>query len=70
MAFGISAFSFYLCSQCWDCWDIVISDQEEDISPECARKRFLTGLRDGLPECRDASVFMVSFIIGPIVDLI
>lgn len=33
-----------------------MSLQEEDISPEFARKHFLTGLSEGLPERKDASV--------------
>lgn len=49
---------------------MAISDLEEVISPECARKCFLTGLSDGLPDCRNASVFTVSFIVATIVDLI
>ena len=52
---------------------MAISNEEEDISPECARKRFLTGLSEGLPECRDASLlslFMVLFIVLTLVELI
>lgn len=33
-----------------------MSLQEEDVSPEFARKHFLTGLSEGLPERKDASV--------------
>lgn len=33
-----------------------MSLQEEDLSPEFARKHFLTGLSEGLPERKDASV--------------
>lgn len=54
-------------------WELAVSEEEEDISPQCDRKRFLIGLTDGLPECRKASassLFKVSFIAGALVELI
>lgn len=63
MAFGVSAFSVVSADSTEITGEMAVSDKEEDISPECARKRFRTGLREGLPECGDASVsslFMVS----------
>lgn len=50
-----------------------VSGEEEPICPECARKRFLTGRRDGLPESSDAfasGLFMVSFSAAALVEII
>lgn len=49
---------------------MAISDKEENVSPEYDRKRFLAGLSDGFPVCRDASVFMVSVILGTAIELV
>lgn len=47
---------------------VAVSGEEEPICPVCARKRFLTGRRDGLPESSDAfasGLFMVSLSGNP-----
>lgn len=47
--------------------EVAVSGKEEPICPQCARKRFLTGQRDGLPE---SSLFMVSFSAAALVEII